>query len=212
METIVKCPYGEGILLEKGHFGPSRNQNPLITFSMVDGEEKLIGDAIKGNSSAFGPLYDQYQPMIYRFVFVKVGRREDAEDITHQVFLSAWQNIGGYKHRGHPFSSWLYQIARNQIVDHYRAKKSEISIEQMDPEYFVAPATAQFDLTVKLEMEKVRAAIGELKPEYQDVVILRFIEDLPLKEAAEALHKTEGAVKLMQHRAIKELQQILGEK
>ncbi|MGC9968188.1 MAG: sigma-70 family RNA polymerase sigma factor [Minisyncoccia bacterium] len=176
---------------------------------MLDGEQKLIKDAVQGKSSAFGPLYDHYQPMIYRFVFVKVGRREDAEDITHQVFLAAWQNIGSYKHRGHPFSSWLYQIARNQVVDHYRAKKSEVSLEKMDPEYFVAPATAHFDLSTKLEMEKVRVAIAGLKPDYQDVIVLRFIEDLPLKEAAHVLEKSEGAVKLMQHRAIKELQRML---
>src|SRR3984885_16080132 len=121
---------------------------------MIDGEEKLIKQAVRGVSSAFGPLYDHYQPMIYRFVLVKVGRREDAEDITHQVFMSAWQNIRGYKHRGHPFSSWLYQIARNQVVDHYRAKKSETSLEKMDPEYFVMPATAHFDISQKLEVEK----------------------------------------------------------
>jgi RNA polymerase sigma-70 factor (ECF subfamily) len=178
---------------------------------MLDGEKTLIKDAARGKSSAFGSLYDHYQPMIYRFVLVKVGRREDAEDVTHQVFVSAWQNIKGYKHLGHPFSSWLYQIARNQIVDHYRAKKNETSLEKMDPEYFVVPATVHFDLSLKLEVEKVRTAIAKLKPEYQDVVILRFIEDLPLKEVAAAVDKTEGAVKLMQHRAIKELKKILGE-
>lgn len=179
---------------------------------MLGSEPKLIKDAIKGKSSAFGPLYDHYQPMIYRFVLVKVGRREDAEDITHQVFLSAWQSIKRYKPMGHPFSSWLYQIARNQIIDHYRARKNETSLEKMDPEYFVMPATAHFDLSLKLELEKVRNAIGELKPEYQDVVILRFIEDLPLAEVAAAMEKTEGAVKLMQHRAIKELKKMLGDR
>lgn len=199
----------EGILLEKGHFGLFCNQNPFITLSMLDGEEQLIKKTVRGDSSAFGSLYDHYQPMIYRFVLVKLGRREDAEDITHQVFLSAWQNIGSYKHRGHPFGSWLYQIARNQVVDHYRAKKNEASIESVDPEYFVVPASAQFDLATKLEMEKVRAAIVKLKPDYQDVIILRFVEDLPLRETAEAMQKTEGAVKLMQHRAIKELQNLL---
>ncbi len=179
---------------------------------MLDSEEKIIKNAIKGKSSAFGPLYDHYQPMIYRFILVKVGRREDAEDITHQVFLSAWQNIKRYKPMGHPFSSWLYQIARNQIIDHYRARKNETSLEKMDPEYFVMPATAHFDLSIKLELETLRSAIGELKPEYQDVIILRFIEDLPLTEVAAAMEKTEGAVKLMQHRAIKALKKMLGEK
>jgi len=179
---------------------------------MLDGEKTLIDQAVQGKSSAFGPLYDHYQPMIYRFAFVKVGRREDAEDITHQVFLAAWQNIRSYKHRGHPFSSWLYEIARNQVVDHYRAKKNEASLDKIDPEYFIAPASAQFDLSVKLDIEKVRTAVAKLKPEYQDVIILRFIEDLPLGEVASVLAKTEGAVKLMQHRAIKELRQLVGER
>lgn len=177
---------------------------------MIDGEEKLIRQAVKGVSSAFGPLYDHYQPMIYRFVLVKVGRREDAEDITHQVFVSAWQKIKSYEHRGYPFSSWLYQIARNQVVDHYRARKNETSLEKMDSEAFASALDIQLDLSAKLEMEKVRVAIATLKPEYQDVIILRFIEDLPLKEVAAATEKTEGAVKLMQHRALGELQRILG--
>ena len=176
---------------------------------MIDGEEKLIKQAIGGDSSAFGTLYDRYQAMIYRFILVKVGRREEAEDITHQVFLSAWTNVRKYKHRGHPFSSWLYQIARNQVIDHYRAKKGEISLEKMDPEYFIAPASAQFDLAMKLDIEKVRVAIQELKPDYQDVIIMRFIEDISVKETATILKKSEGAVKLIQHRAINELKKML---
>ena len=176
---------------------------------MLDGEEKLIRDAVKGNSSAFGALYDHYQPAIYRFVAVKVGRREEAEDITHQAFLSAWLSIKKYQHRGHPFSSWLYQIARNQVVDHYRAKRNETAIESVDPEYFAIAASIELSLPAKLEMENVRRAMKNLKSEYQDVILLRFIEDISLKETANILQKTEGAVKLMQHRAIKELKNIL---
>lgn len=178
---------------------------------MLDGEAAIIKEAVKGKSSAFGTLFEHYQPAIYRFVLVKVGRREDAEDITHQVFLAAWQNIKNYRYQGHPFSSWLYQIARNQVVDHYRAKKNETSLEKMDPEYFVLPATATFDLSLKLDIEKVRKAIGKLKSDYQDIIVFRFIEELSLKEIAAMLHKSEGAVKLMQHRAIKELQRIIND-
>jgi RNA polymerase sigma-70 factor (ECF subfamily) len=178
---------------------------------MLDGEKKLIQDAVKGKSSAFGDLYDHYQPMIYRFVAVKVGRREEAEDITHQVFLSAWQNIKTYEHRGHPFSSWLYQIARNQVIDHYRAKRNDTPLDAVDPEAFATMASAEFEMPTKLEMETVRRALATMKPDYQDVIIMRFIEDLPIRETAEALDKSEGAIKLMQHRAIKELKRILKE-
>jgi RNA polymerase sigma-70 factor (ECF subfamily) len=179
---------------------------------MIDGEEeKLIQSAVGGDSSAFGALYDHYQPAIYRFIVIKVGSREEAEDITHHVFLSAWQKVPTYKHRGHPFSSWLYQIARNMVIDHYRARKDDISLDKIDPESSIIPAVAQADLSIKLQIEKVHAAIKELKPDYQDVIILRFVEDLPLKETATILKKSEGAVKLTQHRAIKELKEKLGE-
>jgi RNA polymerase sigma-70 factor (ECF subfamily) len=178
---------------------------------MIDGEEQLIRSAVGGDSSAFGSLYDRYQPAIYRFIVVKVGSREEAEDITHHVFLSAWQKVGTYKHQGHPFSSWLYQIARNMVIDHYRSKRDDISLDKLDPESSIIPAVAQSDLSMKLQLEKVHAAIKELKPDYQDVIILRFVEDLPLKETAAILKKSEGAVKLAQHRAIKELKKKLGD-
>ncbi|MDO8536717.1 MAG: sigma-70 family RNA polymerase sigma factor [bacterium] len=176
---------------------------------MLDGEENLIKQAIKGKASAFGSLYDYYQPKIYRFVLIKVGRREEAEDLTHEVFKNAWENIESYKDLGFPFSSWLYRIARNQITDHWRSQKGETSLEKIDPEYFVAPASLQLDVAYKMEIERVKDAIGRLKPEYQDVVIMRFVEDLPVKDVATALDKSEGAIKLLQHRAIKELKNLL---
>ena len=176
---------------------------------MMDGENKLIESAIKGKSSAFGSLYDYYQPKIYRFVLVKVGRREDAEDLTHQVFLSAFQSIGVYKDLGHPFGSWLYRIARNQVTDFYRSRKKEIGLESVDPEYFAQPASAQFDVASKLEVEKIKLALQKLRPEYQDVIVMRFIEDMAVKDVAETMEKTEGAIKVLQHRAIKELKKML---
>src|SRR6266404_5085110 len=129
----------------------SSNQLRLYTLSMLDGEENLIQRAIKGKASAFGSLYDYYQPKIYRFVLIKVGRREEAEDLTHQIFLSAWQNIRNYKQLGFPFSSWLYKIARNQITDYYRSKRENANIDNVDPEYFIAPASIQLDVSLKME-------------------------------------------------------------
>jgi RNA polymerase sigma-70 factor (ECF subfamily) len=176
---------------------------------MLDGEEKLVKSAIRGGASAFGSLYDYYQPKIYRFVLIKMGRREEAEDLTHQVFLNAWQNIGSYKHRGFPFSSWLYQIAKNQIADYYRSRRSETSLEKIDPEYFADPDSLQLQADEKMEIERVKLAIQKLKPEHQDVIIMRFVEDMPVKETAAALKKSEGAIKVLQHRALKELKKLL---
>jgi len=174
---------------------------------MLDGEIKIVQNAIKGEASAFGSLYDYYQPRIYRFVLIKVGRREEAEDLTHEVFLKAWQNICDYKNLGYPFSSWLYRIARNQITDFYRGKKDEANLDNIDPEYLASPAVIQTEN--RMEAERVKLAIQELKPDYQDVLIMRFVEDLPIREVAAAMDKSEGAVKLLQHRAVRELKEIL---
>ncbi|MEK7193222.1 MAG: RNA polymerase sigma factor [Patescibacteria group bacterium] len=176
---------------------------------MLDGEENIIESAVKGEALAFGLLYDYYQPRIYRFVLIKVSQREEAEDLTHQVFLSAWQNIATYRHRGYPFSSWLYRIARNQIIDFYRTGKKESRLDDIDPDYFITEARAEFDLDTKLQLGRVQQAIQKLKPEHQDVIIMRFIEEMSSKEVAAAIEKTEGAVKLIQHRALKQLRTFL---
>ncbi|MBI4085381.1 MAG: sigma-70 family RNA polymerase sigma factor [Candidatus Liptonbacteria bacterium] len=179
---------------------------------MLDGEAKLVESAVRGKASAFGLLYDHYQPKIYRFILIKIGRREDAEDLTHQVFLNAWQSISNYKDLGFPFSSWLYRIARNQVIDKYRTKKREIDIEKVEAEYFSDLGLNEESIEGKIRIELVMEAVKTLKQDYQDVLIMRFVEDLSIKEVAATIEKTEGAVKLMQHRAVKELKKILEKK
>ncbi|PJB83765.1 RNA polymerase subunit sigma-24 [Candidatus Wolfebacteria bacterium CG_4_9_14_0_8_um_filter_39_46] len=183
------------------------NQFTFHSFSMIDGEKNLIERAIKGEAEAFGLLYDRYQPQIYRFVYLKVGHREEAEDLTHQVFLKSWQNITEYSFQGFPFSSWLYSVARHQVIDYYRTKKSNIALENIAELKIENPAPRTIDNN--LDIERVKIAIHQLKDEQQDIIVLRFIEDLSLQEAASILNKTEGAVKLLQHRAIKNLKNIL---
>ena len=174
---------------------------------MLDGENNLTNRAISGESSAFGLLYDHYQPKIYRFIYLKVGHREEAEDLTHQVFLSAWNNIRGYESRGFPFSSWLYRIARNQVIDHYRTKKPTSSLDDVDVESHITEDKSGTLAETKIEMERVRMALAKLKPEYQEIIIMRFVEDLSIKETAQTLGKSEGAIKLLQHRATKKLKE-----
>lgn len=176
---------------------------------MIDGEDDIVKSAIAGEASAFGLLYKHYQPKIYRFVYLKVGRREEAEDLTHHVFMKAWQNIENFKTRGFPFSSWLYRMARNQIIDSYRTRKAETSIDELDPDFLKSDDGAEHSFDMSLEVKAVRKAILELKPEHQDVLVLRFIEDLSVKEVAGALNRSEGAVKVLQHRAIEKLRTIL---
>lgn len=177
---------------------------------MIEGEENLVQGAKKGDTAAFGALYDHYVPRIYRFVFLKVGRKEDAEDLTHEIFVRAFEHIKDYRQKGFPFSSWLYRIARNAIIDRYRGRRQTVDIDAVSPEELPALANVETRAEQAILLQKVSGAIGALKPEHQDVIIMRFVEELSVKETAEAMGRSEGAVKLLQHRAIKELRTKLG--
>lgn len=181
---------------------------------MLDGEEKsIIERAIRGDSSAFGLLYDRYHAQIYRFVYLKVSHREEAEDITHHVFLNAWQNMGGYRDKGFPFSSLLYQIARNKVIDHYRTKKPSVDIEDLNEADIPRHASSLEDsIHTQFQLETVRHAIKALKQEYQDIIIMRYIEELTPSEVARILKKPETTIRVSQHRAIKQLKALLDKK
>jgi len=175
---------------------------------MLDGERDIIERATRGEVEAFGLLYDHYLPRIYRFIFVKVGRREEAEDLTQQVFLNSWNSIGGYQPMGYPFSSLLYRMARNEVIDFMRTKKNPLSLEEID---FEPPVDQEVERNIdfKIEMAGVRKAISRLSPEQQDVVLMRFVDDLSNKEIADIMQKSEGTIRIIQHRAVKKLKSLL---
>jgi RNA polymerase sigma-70 factor, ECF subfamily len=175
---------------------------------MIDGENKLIKDAIRGEASAFGVLYRHYQPKIYRFIYLKVSRREEAEDLTHEVFVKAWHNMPSYESRGFPFGSWLYRIARNMVIDHYRTRKDTTPLEATE-EAVLATQTLHADLETKLAVENVRGVLTKLKSEHQEVIVLKYLEDMTNREIAGVLEKSEGAVKLLHNRALKALRALL---
>jgi len=175
---------------------------------MTEAENKIVQKAMSGHSDSFGQLYDKYQPQIYRFIFLKVSQKEEAEDLTHQVFLSAWKNISRYEERNFPFSSWLYRIARNKVIDHYRTHKEHKPLEEIIQ---LASTEALPDevMDQNLNLDAVKFALKSATPEQQDVLIMRFVEDMPIKDVALSLDKTPGAVKLIQFRAINKLKKIL---
>ncbi|PIR86759.1 MAG: RNA polymerase subunit sigma-24 [Candidatus Harrisonbacteria bacterium CG10_big_fil_rev_8_21_14_0_10_49_15] len=182
---------------------------------MLEDEQELIQAAQHGDDQAFGRLYDHYIKAIYRFIAVKVGSKEQAEDLTHEVFLRAWQKLPSFKSRGFPFSSWLYRIARNRVIDHYRTQKSHLNVDdlvgQMEEEFLKVSSDQRQQLDLKLDLEKVMSALEQLTPDQREVMELRFIEDLSPKEIAEVIGKREGTVRILQHRATKKLQELLAE-
>jgi RNA polymerase sigma-70 factor (ECF subfamily) len=170
-------------------------------------EPELIKKAKNRDSESFGFLYDQYSPAIYRFIFLKIGNKTTTEDLTHQVFLKAWQNIESYESQGFPFSSWLYRIAHNLVVDYYRTEKNYLNLETIK-EVSVA-GNLEEKIDQEFEMGLIKTALKELPPEYQTIIIMKFVEDLTNKEIATALGKTEGAIKTAQCRSLQNLKKII---
>ncbi|MEK7630035.1 MAG: sigma-70 family RNA polymerase sigma factor [Patescibacteria group bacterium] len=178
---------------------------------MKDEEEKIVKKAKKGDDKAFGELYDTYMPRIYRFIFLKVKRKQDAEDLSHQVFLSAWQNIQSYEFRGFPFSSWLYRIAGNAVIDYYRTWKNNASLDNMPEDYFSENPELAKNVDAVMDIQFVKTFLHKLESDQQNVLIMKFVDDLSNKEIAEALGKKEGAVRVIQHRALKQLKKYIDE-
>jgi RNA polymerase sigma-70 factor (ECF subfamily) len=179
---------------------------------MLEAEQELIEKAQNGDSASFGRLYDHYIKQIYRFIAVKVGTRQEAEDLAHEVFMSAWQKLPNFKSQGFPFSSWLYKIARNRVIDHYRTKKPNVSIDEdvtLSESLFITDDTAGEELDLNLSLSRIKEAMLELTPEQREVVTMRFVEDLSPQEIAQVLDKREGTVRIIQHRAITKLKKIL---
>jgi RNA polymerase sigma-70 factor (ECF subfamily) len=171
-------------------------------------EAVLIQRAVGHDAEAFGKLYDIHVDRIYRHVYYRVGNEHDAEDLTQQVFLKAWQAIHRYKTTASPFVAWLITISHNIVVDFYRTRRDKSYLEAevladgpaSRPE---AVAEASF------EQQRLRRAILQLGGDEQQVVILRFIEGFEFAEIASILKKKEGNVRVILHRALAKLRNIL---
>lgn len=187
------------------------NASPLETAGPQETEPELVARAIAGNREAFTTLYDRYSDRIYRHVLYRVSSVEDAEDLTQLVFLNAWRAIGRYRITGSPFAAWLFTIAHNAVMTYYRRGRPTVPLEgdafeeerdDVDPEQAAESA---------LNQERVRSAISQLRPDRQQVVSMRFLDDLPHKDIADTMGKSEGAVRVIQHRALLELRRMLRE-
>jgi RNA polymerase sigma-70 factor (ECF subfamily) len=161
----------------------------------------LVLRAIHRDQEAFGELYDRHAVRVYRHIYYMVGNSAEAEDLTAQTFLKAWEAIERYQVRGAPFVSWLLRIAHNLGVSYLRSKRetSEVHEGIIDDKMHRDPESAYVQTA---EEELVREAILRLREEQRQVIILRFIEDLDYREVAEIIGKSVAAIRVIQHRAL----------
>lgn len=175
-------------------------------------ERQLVLQAQDGDAEAFGRIYDGYVERIYRFVFFRVDDQQTAEDITSQVFLKAWSNLDRFEFTRTPYIAWLYTIAHNTVIDHYRTRKITTALEdvQLSQPDDAEAVENQIDLTV--EMKTIKVAMQNLTDDQQQVLHLRFIEGMSNTEIAQQLGKREGAIRALQMRGLQALAKQLAEK
>jgi RNA polymerase sigma-70 factor (ECF subfamily) len=172
----------------------------------------LVRQAQQGDVNAVGVLYDRHHLHIYRYLWSRVQDPQAAEDLTGEVFARMVTALPRYRLRKTPFRAWLYRIAHNLMVDHIRQHGQRHLVPLYDGENTRAegqdPATM---IEQHMTIERVKDALNEIDPAQQEVVILRFLVGLPLKEVSAATNKSVAAVKSLQHRGLKALRAALVE-
>ena len=160
----------------------------------------------------FSQIYDQYIDKIYRFVYLKVSSQEVAEDVTSKVFLRGWEAFQGGPEAIKNPGAFLYQIARNAVVDHYRDKgRSKVVSVDLGPEIADPGTGAQDKAILSADITNIRKAIQKLKKEHQDIIMWHYLEDMPIADIAELIDRPAGTVRVMLHRGLKDLKDIIQE-
>ncbi len=172
-------------------------------------EESLVLRAKERDEAALTQLYEENFDKIYRYIVLKIGDRTEAEDMTQQVFLKAFKSISGYRSKGSPFSSWLFRIAHNQVVDHWRKKSKRATVPLEETLVGSGNSNPGSDVERKMDIENLVAATKRLTGLQQEVVSLRFAGGLSVAQVARLMGKTEGAIKALQHSAIVSLRKML---
>lgn len=173
----------------------------MVAVPQETDERTLIQRATRGDPEAFGTLYDRHAVRVYRHIYYMMGNPPEAEDLTAQAFLQAWQAIDRYQMRGAPFVSWMLRIAHNLAVSYLRSRKPNTEL----PETLVDQSrqgNPEETLQRQLEGDRVRKAIMSLRGDQRQVIMLRFVEDLEYPEVAEIVGKSVAAVRVIQHRAL----------
>jgi RNA polymerase sigma factor (sigma-70 family) len=167
--------------------------------SVASSDAELIARCHR-DSEAFGVLYDRYRDRIYHFVYLRLRERAATEDVVAEIFVKALKGLPSYRCGQGPFSAWLYGIAKNCVIDHVRAARPILALE-LQPD-LADPATSVEEQAIeRAAVAQVWKAVDGLSQAQRTAVVLRLERDLPIAEIAGAMNRTEGAVKLLLHRA-----------
>ena len=164
---------------------------------------------VSRDANAFGELYDRFVERVYRYLYFRTGSHPEAEDLTEQVFLKAWEAVGRYRWQGRPFVAWLYRLAHNSHIDHVRTQRPTTSLTNDERPLELASPQAAVELARALDADLLSHALGELTVDQQQVIIMKFIDGLDNEQIAQSMDKREGAIRALQMRALSSLRRVL---
>jgi RNA polymerase sigma-70 factor (ECF subfamily) len=172
----------------------------------------LVELARGGDSEAFGLLFDHYHPSVYRFLFHRTRSQALAEDLTSETFFRALRGMANFRWQGKDFGAWLMTIARNLCTDHYKAGRTrlEMTTEDMTP-HDDATEGPEESVLASLTNEVLLKALGSLPPEQKDCLIMRFLQGMSIAETAQVLGRSDGAIKQLQLRGVRNLAKLMPE-
>lgn len=170
----------------------------------------LVEAAQRGDSAAFGELYDRYVESVFRYVLFRVGDRTLAEDVTSETFLRAFRRITSISYQGRDVGAWFVTIARNLVLDHVKSSRFRLEVATADPDdgTTVALGPESQVLTQLTHVELLRC-VRQLGDDQRECIVLRFLQGLSVSETALIMGRNEGAIKALQHRAVRRLAQLL---
>jgi RNA polymerase sigma-70 factor (TIGR02952 family) len=172
----------------------------------------LVHQAQEGDAEAFGRLYDHYVTMVHRYVHHRVGDRATAEDVTSETFVRALRRIDSLSFQGRDVGAWLVTIARNIIRDHVKSSRYRLEVTTADMRDADRATDGPEDAVVQhLTNQQLLECVRQLGSEQQECIVLRFLHGLSVAETAEIMGKKEGAIKALQHRAVRRLAGLLPE-
>ncbi|SDL59608.1 sigma-70 family RNA polymerase sigma factor [Lentzea albidocapillata] len=177
----------------------------------IDEPWQLVKAAQEGDTGAFGVLYDKYVDMVFRYVLFRVGGdRAFAEDVTSETFLRALRSIGSVSYQGRDVGAWFVTIARNIVFDHVKSSRYrlEVTTAELQDNREETSGPEQEVMTEATNAELLRC-VSQLGDDQRECITLRFIEGKTVSEVAQLMDRNEGAVKALQHRAVRRLAQIL---
>jgi RNA polymerase sigma-70 factor (ECF subfamily) len=172
----------------------------------------LVTLAQRGDAEAFADIYDAYVDAVFRYVLYRVGSRPLAEDITSETFLRAWRRIGSFTWQGRDIGAWFVTIARNLVTDHVKSSRFRLEVSTADMlDADRADDGIEDTVVARIRDAALIDALRRLKPEQQECLVLRFLQELSVAETAAVMGRSEGAIKQLQLRAVRALAELLPE-